>query len=224
MSRSDSFVIPPLYAPRVTWTVWIGILLALATLEAGRTLALPVEQVPQRFTWEGSVITWAPRTPLTAVLPALYGALASLILLFFARRVQPDASGSIVPPTPLAGFSEHLSRAIAASMLQVGALHFAWIAFAMQWGLREVAASTLRAGATLPFNNMWVVAGFVPYLAYSAWLLLLFNRDAKRGQYGEVALRLNDPLVPPSVPHPPRAVPRPVAAPRQAPVRSNTVE
>lgn len=200
----ESFVIPRIYAPRIPWMAITGLCLIGGLWCVLLTFRIPAGDVPMRYMWEGPVVRWVDYSPLYQALPFLYGLLTSGLCLLISHRIRPAAPGRILPPTPVAGFIDHLSRATAASLLEVNAVHFAYIGMVMQWTVASVQQQAQLAGVTPMFVNVWVIPGYLFYLAYSGWLLLVFNRDAKRGEYGDIAMEANA-LVPPSVAQPLRA-------------------
>jgi|GEM_PF-4849650 len=200
----ESFVIPRIYAPRIPWIAMTGVCLLGGLWSLFLAMRNPIAQVPLRYTWEGPVTRWADYSPLYLALPFVYGVLASGLCLLISHRIRPAAPGRILPPTPVAGFIDHLSRATAASLLEVNAVHFAYIGMVMQWTVASVQHQAEMTATSPYFVNVWVIPGYIFYLFYSGWLLLVFNRDAKRGEYGDIAMEANA-LVPPSVPQPLRA-------------------
>lgn len=201
---SERFTIPPVYSPTITWGAWTGLFLLFSLYEMPKMAALLTEQVAVQFNWDGHATRLADKNWWTMGLPTWYGALTAGVLYGIAHRIQPTEAREVIPPTPLAGFLDHLSRSIAASLLQLTAAYMAFIGMAVQFGMVHVTRNLVEIGQSYRFNNTWMIFSLLVYCAYAGWLLLVFNREVKRGQYGSIALEGGEP-VPPAVPRPPRA-------------------
>lgn len=185
------FTVPRTYQPRYVPFLGLAALFCLVGIGFGvYFLSKPPlpDQVPTGFYWEGSARGWVDRSWWQTMLPSIYGIVTSLLLGLASRRTAPKSVARIHPPTPWTGIADHLARAAAASLLALTAAYMAFIGMAIQIALVHVAAGQLLVDIDRGFNNTWFMAGLLAYLGYAGLILLAFNRDAKRGQYGDIAL------------------------------------
>ncbi|HYE79587.1 MAG TPA: hypothetical protein VEI97_16490, partial [bacterium] len=211
------FTIPRVYQPRQMPFLLAGLLFLLvgAGFAASFLREGPWERVPAGFWHEGGPRGWVPGTLWNILGPSAYGAVWLAAAALGYRITVPRAPAPVLPPTPWEGVRDHLNRALAASLIALTGAYTAFLAMAIQIAVVFVARGERVAGEARGFNNTWFMVGLLAYLMWAGLMLLAFNRDAKRAQYGDRALEAGVELPPARTPA--DRYPRP-AKPTEPPV------